>query len=52
VKINYNYAMCKDGERVTDIDKAFGAPSPRHSVVTDNTSASIVIEYVRGKLGV
>ena len=33
-----------------DIDKAFGAPSPLHMVVTDNTGASIVIEYVGGEL--
>ena len=35
-----------------DIDKAFGAPSPLHLIVTDNTGASIVIEYVGGKLNI
>lgn len=35
-----------------DIDKAFGAPSPLHLIVTDNTGASIVIEYVDGKLSI
>ena len=35
-----------------DIDKAFGAPSPLHMVVTDSTGASIVIEYVGGKLNI
>ncbi len=35
-----------------DIDKAFGAPSPLHLIVTDNTGASIVIEYVDGKLNI
>lgn len=35
-----------------DIDKAFGAPSPLHMVVTDNTGASIVIEYVGGELNI
>ncbi|WP_457747335.1 linear amide C-N hydrolase [Sulfurimonas sp.] len=33
-----------------DIDKVFGAPSPLHVIVTDNTGASIVIEYVGGVL--
>ncbi|WP_457743259.1 linear amide C-N hydrolase [Sulfurimonas sp.] len=33
-----------------DIDKAFGAPAPLHIVVVDNTGASIIIEYVKGKL--
>ena len=33
-----------------DIDKAFGAPAPLHLVATDSTGASIVIEYVDGKL--
>ncbi len=33
-----------------DIDKVFGAPSPLHLIVTDNTGASIVIEYVGGIL--
>ncbi len=33
-----------------DIAKAFGAPAPLHLVVTDSTGASIVIEYVDGKL--
>jgi len=36
----------------TEIDKAFGAPSPLHLIVTDNTGASIVIEYVEGKLNI
>ena len=35
-----------------DLDKAFGAPSPLHQIVTDNTGASIVIEYVGGKLNI
>ena len=33
-----------------DIVKSFGAPAPLHLVVTDSTGASIVIEYVGGKL--
>ncbi len=33
-----------------DIAKVFGAPAPLHLVVTDNTGASIVIEYVKGVL--
>ncbi len=33
-----------------DIAKAFGAPAPLHLVATDSTGASIVIEYVGGKL--
>lgn len=33
-----------------DIIKSFGAPAPLHLVVTDSTGASIVIEYVKGKL--
>ena len=36
----------------SDIDKAFGAPSPLHLIVTDKTGASIVIEYVDGKLNI
>ncbi len=35
-----------------EIDKDFGAPSPLHLVVTDNTGSSIVIEYVAGKLSI
>ena len=35
-----------------DIAKAFGAPAPLHVVVTDRTGASIVIEYVSGKLNI
>jgi choloylglycine hydrolase len=35
-----------------DIDKAFGAPSPLHLIVADSTGASIVIEYVGGKLNI
>lgn len=33
-----------------DIAKAFGAPAPLHLIVTDNTGASIVIEYIERKL--
>ncbi len=33
-----------------DIAQAFGAPAPLHLIVTDNTGASIVIEYVKGEL--
>jgi len=33
-----------------DIAKTFGAPAPLHLVATDSTGASIVIEYVSGKL--
>jgi len=33
-----------------DIVKSFGAPAPLHLVATDSTGASIVIEYVGGKL--
>ena len=33
-----------------DIVKAFGAPAPLHLVATDSTGASIVIEYMDGKL--
>ena len=35
-----------------DVAKAFGAPSPLHLVVTDNTGASIVIEYIAGELNI
>jgi choloylglycine hydrolase len=35
-----------------DIDKAIGAPTPYHLIVADSTGASIVIEYVSGKLNI
>ena len=35
-----------------DIAKAFGAPAPLHLIITDKTGASIVIEYVGGKLNI
>lgn len=38
--------------RNADIEKEFGTPLPLHHVVTDASGASIVIEYVDGKLSV
>jgi choloylglycine hydrolase len=35
-----------------DLDKEFGAPSPLHLTITDIRGASIVIEYVGGKLNI
>jgi len=35
-----------------DIDKAFGAPAPLHLNIADSTGASIVVEYVGGKVNI
>ena len=36
--------------RNAEIEKEFGTPLPLHHIVSDATGASIVIEYVDGKL--
>lgn len=38
--------------RNAEIEKEFGTPLPLHHIVSDTTGASIVIEYVDGKLNV
>ncbi|MCK5834345.1 MAG: choloylglycine hydrolase family protein [Lentisphaeria bacterium] len=38
--------------RNEEVAKAFGAPAPLHLVVVDNSGASIVIEYIKGKLSI